>query len=271
MKRADMKVLCEACGAENRVQAMFCRGCAHKLPGFVATGPSALESMKSWRPAQASAPAAGPPPGLLPIETRGFWIRFVLLSVAITVAFLGWHAYVTRKVDAPEAPLPVEIAATPARSAPAAPAAPAAVADEPAAALVPIDRVPLQPAITVQPAAPTQRVQSAPPAQALRPVPPVRPVQPVEPSQPVRPALPIEEPQAAVAEAAPPPPAVPARRPVVRSVAADPRPGCAHLHFILASRCEAVQCAKPAFERHPHCDKVRDQRRRDEARRNLPF
>ncbi len=255
-----MKVLCEACNTENRVQAMFCRGCAHKLPAFVATGPSALEGMKTWRPTHPAPPTDVPTPGMLPIETRGFWIRFVLLSVAITVGFVGWHAYVTRKVQAP-APPAVNVAAAPAR---AAPTAPAAVPDGPAEALVQIDRVPLQPAMPVQP------VQRAQPLQSARPMPP------------------IEVPRAALAEAPPPveparPAAAtprddvpfertePARRPVARAGSSDPRPGCAHLHFILASRCQAVQCAKPAFERHPHCDSVREQRRRDEARRNLPF
>ncbi len=260
-----MKVLCEACNTENRVQAMFCRGCAHKLPAFVATGPSALEGMKTWRPTHAPAPTDVPTPGMLPIETRGFWIRFVLLSVAITVGFVGWHAYVTRKVQAPAAAPSVNVAAAPPRS---APAAPAAVPDGPAEALVRIDRVPLQPVLPVQP---------------------VQRVQPVQPVQPARPMPPIEAPRAAIAEAPPPPlePARPAaapprddmplertdtaRRPVVRAGSSDPRPGCAHLHFILASRCEATQCEKSAYERHPHCERVRDQRRRDEARRNLPF
>ena len=40
-----MSVVCEACKTSNRATAMFCIGCAGRLPAFVATGPSALEAM----------------------------------------------------------------------------------------------------------------------------------------------------------------------------------------------------------------------------------
>ena len=57
-----MSVVCATCKTENRANAMFCRGCAAKLPGFAATGPSALESMKPLQPRmQASRPGAARP------------------------------------------------------------------------------------------------------------------------------------------------------------------------------------------------------------------
>jgi hypothetical protein len=49
---------------------------------------------------------------------------------------------------------------------------------------------------------------------------------------------------------------------------ADPRTGCEHLFFAFAARCEANHCQQPAYARHPRCEAVREQNRRDEARRN---
>jgi hypothetical protein len=59
----------------------------------------------------------------------------------------------------------------------------------------------------------------------------------------------------------------PTRTSTTRS-AGDPRAGCEHLFFVLAARCEAEHCEQAAYARHPRCEAVRDQRRRDEARRN---
>ncbi len=96
-----MQVVCDQCGTENRESAKFCKGCAAKLPSFAATGPSALQSMKALRTPHAPPSPDAPTPGLLPIETRAFWIRFAVLSVVITTAFVSWYAYVTRKVPNP--------------------------------------------------------------------------------------------------------------------------------------------------------------------------
>jgi len=60
----------------------------------------------------------------------------------------------------------------------------------------------------------------------------------------------------------------PRAAPPVRAVALDPRGGCETLNFIFAARCEAAHCDKPEYTRHPRCDLVREERRRDEARRN---
>ncbi|MBT2326607.1 hypothetical protein J7E62_30310 [Variovorax paradoxus] len=234
-----MPVVCAACKTENRANAMFCRGCAAKLPGFAATGPSAIEGMKPLHLAHATAPSGGATPGMLPIETRAFWIRFAVLSVVITACFAGWVAYVTRK---PPASPPAAVAAAPAPSVRAA-----------AIPQAPLDRVPL--ATTV----PVRAVEALGPAETIVAPGPVRPepLPPVAAYQPTAPSL-VE------------PPAPLLRKPatVTRNGGADPRPGCAHLNFIAAARCEAAQCARPAFHDHPHCSAVREQTRRDVARRN---
>jgi hypothetical protein len=60
-----------------------------------------------------------------------------------------------------------------------------------------------------------------------------------------------------------PAPAAPAR-----AAALDPRQGCQNLNFFSAARCEAAHCDQQAYTRHPRCNEVRADRRRDEARRN---
>jgi hypothetical protein len=67
-----------------------------------------------------------------------------------------------------------------------------------------------------------------------------------------------EQERPAVARVPPPP----------RIAAADPRQSCAGLSYIFAARCEAANCDRAAYSRHPRCDAVRAERRRDEARRN---
>jgi hypothetical protein len=239
-----MSLVCAACKTENRANAMFCRGCAAKLPGFAATGPSALEGMKPMRPSPAAAPAAGPTPGMLPIETRAFWIRFAVLSVVITACFGSWVAYVTRK---PPPPAPAAVAA-----APAARAAPVRASAPPAA---PLDSVPMPPSM------PVRTVETLGPTETIVPPGPVRSEPEQRPVAAYQPTVPVER-------------TVPPRKVAARTGsnggdgAADPRPGCAHLNFIAAGRCEAAQCAKAAYNHHPHCTAVREQTRRDIARRN---
>jgi hypothetical protein len=223
-----MSVVCAACKTENRDNAMFCRGCAAKLPGFAATGPSALETMKTLRPAKEPAPSSAPAPDMLPIETRGFWIRLALLSLAILAGFVGWYAYVTRRVPAP--------ATTPIAARTPAPEAP-----RPAPAPPPIELAPASPVAPV----PTVEAKPEPaPKQA-------------EPSSPN-----AHRPDVLVERWDPP------RKAPARNEPADPRPACAHLNFVAAAQCEAALCNKAGYRRHPHCGAVREQRRRDEARRN---
>ncbi|OUL98467.1 zinc ribbon domain-containing protein [Variovorax sp. JS1663] len=239
-----MPVVCDQCGTENRENAKFCKGCAARLPAFVATGPSAIESMKTLRTAHAPAAAAVmPPPGQLPIETRAFWVRFAVLSVLVTTVFVSWYAYVTRKVPSNPALRPASVVAA---AAPAA-AVPATAAKAPLAPLdVPKNAIP-EPVRATETLAPGERLVESGTAQ---PVPPqqVAMLPPRNDAQSER----LEHP----------------RKVAARPSGSDPRPGCAHLNFIAASRCEANQCAKPQYYKHPHCSAVREQTRRDVARRN---
>ncbi|VTU26898.1 hypothetical protein H6CHR_02688 [Variovorax sp. PBL-H6] len=237
-----MPVVCDQCGTGNRESAKFCKGCAAKLPSFAATGPSALQSMKALRTPHAPPPPAVPTPGMLPIETRAFWIRFAVLSVVITTAFVSWYAYVTRKVPPNHAP-----GRPPAIATAAIPQARANVAATPSA-----------------------------PADYERP-PPSEPVRPAEALGPAESLVAPGPAQGELVQVTPPPRrgndsqtvrTEESRKVVARPSVADPRPGCAHLNFIAASRCEAAQCAKAQYYRHPHCDAVREQTRRDVARRN---
>lgn len=217
-----MTVVCDACKTENRDTAMFCRGCAGKLPGFAATGPAALAALGAPTSARQRPGATGGGPA--PVELTRIWFGLGLLFALMAIAFTGWYAYVTRKV----APPPMQ----------AAVAAPA-----PSAA-------PTLPLTLITPVEPVQTVQlpaAAPPPSAsiLQPKP-----------EPV-PALPAREQRRPVQTAA-----------VTRTAAGDPRSSCSHLNFIAAARCEAAQCDKAEYSRHPRCAVVREDRRRDEARRN---
>lgn len=231
-----MAVVCAACKTENRDNAKFCHGCAGKLPAFAATGPSALETMKTWRPPNSQASAAGrlarESPALLPGETAAFWVRVGLMVLACGIALVGWHAYVTRKFTPPAAMT----------SAIAAPPPPQRLGrvDPPAK---PVSPVPLVSSLSLGELAvapgpvPVQAVQAPPPPLIeLKPEPQIARVQP---------------------------PRTPSR-----VVALDPRQGCDKLNFFSAARCEAAHCDQPQYTRHPRCDAVREDRRRDYARRN---
>ncbi|VTU31465.1 hypothetical protein H4CHR_02812 [Variovorax sp. PBS-H4] len=237
-----MPVVCDQCGTGNRESAKFCKGCAAKLPSYAATGPSALQTMKALRVPHATPPLATETPGMLPIETRAFWIRFAVLSVVITTVFVSWYAYVTRKVPLNHSPAP--------------PAAVAAAA--PAPTQLNAGAIPLAPADH----------------ERLPVSEPVRPAEALGPTESLVAPGPV---QGELVQVAPPPRrgndaqavrSEESRKVVARSSAADPRPACAHLNFIAAARCEAAQCAKAQYYKHPHCDAVRDQTRRDVARRN---
>jgi hypothetical protein len=151
---------------------------------------------------------------------------------------------VTRK---PPPPAPAAVAA-----APAARAAPVRASVPPEA---PLDRVPLVPSM---PSLPVRTVETLGPTETI-----------VQPG-PVH-AAPEQRPIAAYQPTAPVERTVAPRKIAARTGgngAADPRPGCAHLNFIAAARCEAAQCVKAPYNHHPHCNAVREQTRRDVARRN---
>ncbi len=127
-----MSVICDVCGSTNRPTAKFCTGCANRLPGFAASGPSALEAMGALRPpVHVSAQerngwlrnSSSIP--VLPAESPAFWFRLGMLLVAMTVVFMAWYLYVTREVN--RAPSP--IAAAPAAASPQQTAVPAKPAE----------------------------------------------------------------------------------------------------------------------------------------------
>ncbi len=220
-----MTVVCDGCKTGNRDTAMFCRGCAGKLPGFAATGPSALAGLQpspAVAPALARARGGAAATASVPAGFPRVWIGLGLLLVAMAVTFTGWYVHVTRKV------VPIRTQQS------AAAPAPVAVTGLPLTLLTPVEP------------APTFPMPAVPPVQAV--VPPT-------------------------AEPAPEPPARTQRRPVqtaavARTAASDPRSSCRHLNFIAAARCEAAQCDRTEYSRHPRCATVREDRRRDEARRN---
>lgn len=95
---------CEHCGAANRPRANFCAGCAAKLPGFAATGPSALELLDATAPrASAAAARADGAPGIqndMALLPR----RLVVGCLLLAIGFMAWYLYVTRTVDAVAVP-----------------------------------------------------------------------------------------------------------------------------------------------------------------------
>ena len=90
------RVICVACGSSNRPSAMFCIGCARRLPTFVASGPSALDSVRSLPPRSSARAQSNPPSPALPAETPWFWLRLVLLVLAMMIVFMGWYVSFTR-------------------------------------------------------------------------------------------------------------------------------------------------------------------------------
>ncbi|MBU2411181.1 MAG: hypothetical protein KKC79_21325, partial [Gammaproteobacteria bacterium] len=102
-----MSVVCASCHAVNRDSAMFCLGCAGKLPAFAATGPSALETVKTRSVGRRSRhqPIQAAP---LPFEKPSVWLSTGLLVAIVLSAFAGWYVYVTRKVPSADAAAGVE-------------------------------------------------------------------------------------------------------------------------------------------------------------------
>jgi hypothetical protein len=85
-----MSMVCDACGSPNRATAMFCIGCAGRLPGFVASGPSALEAMDT---AGAERRSNGSAERKAAIHASVFWQRLVLLGLVLIIGFTGWYLY----------------------------------------------------------------------------------------------------------------------------------------------------------------------------------
>ncbi|MGI4778057.1 MAG: hypothetical protein ACRYGA_08045 [Janthinobacterium lividum] len=227
-----MTVICDNCQAVNRDKAMFCRGCARKLPAFVATAPAPLST-------PAGAGAAGVAGGTRSkgatsatgdTSLRGnrsiprWWFASILLLGAAAAALVGWIALTPGQTVAlaPSAPSATSAAPTASAASPATVSSvvPFESALAPGESAIAVDAAPL-PAVVQTPAArasTTARVQSRRSADDGR---------------------------------------------------ADPRAGCEHLFFAFAARCEANHCAEAAYTHHPRCDVVRAERQRDDARRDM--
>lgn len=248
-----MSVICPACQTQNRDAAMFCHGCARKLPNFTPTQPSMLETMRAMpaRPAVSTTAAVATPVEIEPRSLIGLWIGVGVAVVVLLAGIAAWYAHLLRPPasSTSAATAPAHVAK------PAAAAPPAAVAADKARASIPTPTpeivslgaslAPGEAAVAPSSGA-AQLADAAAPAAAASP-----PVAALTPSPP-----PAERRQA------------PRAAPSARVGALDPRRGCETLNFVFAARCEAAHCDKPQYASHPRCDLVRQQRRRDELHRN---
>lgn len=259
-----MTVLCANCHTANRDRAMFCIGCAGKLPAFAATGPSALDTMRAplataaapARPRARATPAEGRGDAHTPPAPRGLVLAVLLLGATV-LALAAWISFGPERAATPGM---ASAAAPPLQTLPATPVVP-----PPAVSPAPSTT----PAATAASAMPKGRGDTAAArANDARPPTPVPADATLSPGESMVPAA-----------AAPPRPAPTSQAPErVASIqtaraaprgASDPRAGCEHLFFVLAAHCEASHCEQAAYSRHPRCTLVREQRRRDEARRNF--
>ena len=236
-----MTVLCANCHTANRDRAMFCIGCAGKLPAFAATGPSALDTVgaplgstarsSAGTRTEAGSARAGTTTGAAP---RGLMLAVLLLGATVLV-LAAWISFGPERAAAPG----VAAAAAPLQPLPTTPVAAPAVS-----AAAPTVQVPLDSALS-----PGESVVPTMPRPASAPITASAPPAAKTPATTTLPRTPTTT--------------------IARANAGDPRAGCEHLFFVLAARCEAEHCSQAAYARHPRCDVVREQRRRDEARRNL--
>jgi len=237
-----MTVICQACQTHNRDKAMFCRGCAAKLPAFAATGPSALQTLPAaLTRSRGPSPYATTPRAHRLLDVPGAWAWFAAVLL-LGIALIGLLSWVTLTPMWPGAGTAPKAAPTPVAVAAAVPAAaPSLATSTPTSNSVPFE------AALAPGESPVERT-----APAAVPPPVVTPS-----TAPPRMVMPASKPSAA------------SEAPRHASGRADPRVGCEHLFFAFAARCEANHCAQAAYARHPRCDEVRAQRQRDEARRNL--
>lgn len=248
-----MTVLCANCHTANRDRAMFCIGCAGKLPAFAATGPSALDTVgaplgstarsSAGTRTEAGSARAGTTTGAAP---RGLMLAVLLLGATVLV-LAAWISFGPERAAAPgvaAAAAPLQPLPPTPVAAPAAGAASATIAAPAVSAAAPTVQVPLDSALS-----PGESVVPTMPRPAWAPITASAPPAAKTPATTTAPRTPTTT--------------------IARANAGDPRAGCEHLFFVLAARCEAEHCSQAAYARHPRCDVVREQRRRDEARRNL--
>ncbi|MEJ8810099.1 hypothetical protein WKW77_03420 [Variovorax ureilyticus] len=245
-----MSVICPACQTENRDAAMFCHGCARKLPHFTPTQPSMLETMRAM-PARsvASTAAVAMPVEIEPRSLIGLWIGVGVAVLVLLGGIAAWYAHLLRPPasSTSSANAPAHVAKPAAAVPPAAIAADKPKASTPAPEIVSLGAslAPGEAAVAPSSGAAQVAGADAPPAAASPPVAALTPSPP-----------PAERRQA------------PRAAPPARVGALDPRSGCETLNFVFAARCEAAHCDKPQYASHPRCDLVRQQRKRDELHRN---
>lgn len=112
-----MSAVCDACGTSNRPAAMFCIGCAGRLPGFVPSGRSALEAMAALPPRSDTAQRDGTArrDGLaLPAEPLAVWFRLGVLGLAVMIGFTSWYLYIAREASSTSASTAIGTATAPA-------------------------------------------------------------------------------------------------------------------------------------------------------------
>lgn len=230
-----MPASCALCGTRNRDNAMFCLGCAARLPAFAPTGPSALN-----RNTIAFSPRhdAWPPPERtitpeLPAETAGFWIRLGIVLLLMGLAFLVWYAFVTRTGGSP--PVQAESVAAPPSALPAI-AAVTSSRPPPVPASVPAAPEPL-PSRESNPA-PTPRTVSAPPSPAAH--------------QP-RPDFARRVPAGAMDPSTRARPSFRGRTNEPYASALDPTFTCSNLDYVSMRRCLQAQCSRAEYRGHPRC------------------
>jgi hypothetical protein len=223
-------VVCETCRTINRESALFCKGCAGKLPAFFATGAVADDASHAPGIDDERMPAVL----TLAISVLGF-----SAALATMLALLGlWYGG-----GATVEPPPAATATAPTVMPVAAPsvvpvALPAmgssfhaGASNERPTAAVFVDEGPAAPA-----ASSTQTREPRAHAQAARKT---------------------SEPSAAALAAS------------FRRSAQGPLAACEGLNFIAHAVCVNNRCAEPGNARLSQCKKPLHQRRQDEARRNL--
>ncbi|CAN7663332.1 hypothetical protein LJR130_005148 [Variovorax sp. LjRoot130] len=224
-------VVCETCRTINRDSALFCKGCAGKLPAFYATG--AVADNASHAPGIDD--ERTPTVLTLAISVLGF-----TAALATMLALLGlWYGGGTT-VEPP----PVSTATSPAAVTPVA-----------APSVLPVALPAMASSLhaTSSGENPTAAVfvdeRPAPPATG-----PALKREPRAHAQTVRKtsALPPEQRAASFRRSAP-----------------GPLASCDGRNFIAHAVCVNNRCAQPGSAHHPQCKKPLSQRRQDEARRNL--
>lgn len=226
-------VVCETCRTINRDSALFCKGCAGKLPAFYATGAVADNAAHAPDIDDERTPTVL----TLAIAVLGF-----SAALATMLALLGLWYGGGATVEPPAATAATAAAVTPV-------AAPSVVA----AALPAMDA-------SFHAAAPYERHESPTAAVFVD----------QRPAAPAASAAPKREPRAQVQAArktSAPAPAAHAAS--LRRSAQGPLASCDGRNFLAHAVCVNNRCAQPGNAQLSQCKTPLRQRRQDEARRNL--